>query len=210
MILDEDPDKTNIAKVWFDNYKVFDSDETHEAKDGYEWRTVDMHIAIGDDRKYDKWPDCAEANFVAEYYQDNDLENDKITVNYNGEDYVCDHVFTVLNEQRGVDNPDYKNSIKESISAVESVCQIITGDKKATLGEAIKLLDRNGIKIHPALQEAFKKIYGYTSDEGGIRHAEGMFESNVTFDDAKYMLASCCAFVNYLMPKYDDIKRKQQ
>lgn len=120
------------------------------------------------------------------------------------------HISKALSLISNRDNPDYKNSIKESISAVESVCQIITGDKKATLGEAIKLLEKNGIKIHPALQEAFKKIYGYTSDEGGIRHAEGMFESNVTFDDAKYMLVSCCAFVNYLIPKYDDIKRKLQ
>lgn len=110
MLNKEDPEKTNVAKVWFDNYKIFDSDENHEAKDGYEWRTVDMHIALGDDREYDKWPDCYEANFVAEYYQDHELENDmkNITVNYYGEDYVCDHVFTVLNEQKGVDNPDYK------------------------------------------------------------------------------------------------------
>ena len=28
---------TNIAKAWFTNYKVFESDDTHEAKDGYEW-----------------------------------------------------------------------------------------------------------------------------------------------------------------------------
>lgn len=32
-------------------------------------------------------------------------------------------------------NPDYRNSIKESISAVESMARIITGNPKATLGE---------------------------------------------------------------------------
>ncbi len=110
MILDGDPNKTNIAKVWFDNYRVFDSDETHEAKEGYEWRSVDLHIAIGDDSEYKKWSSCNESNFIGEYYQDNDWENGgkNVTVNFNGKDYVCEHVFTVLNEERDVSNPEYK------------------------------------------------------------------------------------------------------
>ncbi len=32
---------------------------------------------------------------------------------------------------------DYKNSIKESISVVESICQVIAGDEKATLGKFV-------------------------------------------------------------------------
>ena len=104
------------------------------------------------------------------------------------------------------EKPDYKNSIKESISAVESICQIITGDNKATLGQALKDLETKGISIHSALKKSFSSLYGYTSDEGGIRHAEGLFESNVTFEEAKYMLVSCCAFVNYLIAEYGKIK----
>lgn len=97
------------------------------------------------------------------------------------------------------ENKDYKNCIKESISAVESICSIIVGDEKATLGEALKKLEDKGVSLHPSLKQGFAKLYGYTSDEGGIRHAEGMFESNVTFEEAKYMLVSCSAFVNYLI-----------
>lgn len=96
---------------------------------------------------------------------------------------------------------DYKNCIKESISAVESICQIITGDSKATLGEALKIINKNGT-MHSALAQGFLKLYGYTSDQGGIRHAEGLFESNVSFDEAKYFLVSCSAFVNYLIAEY--------
>lgn len=96
-------------------------------------------------------------------------------------------------------NKDYKNCIKESISAVESICEQIIGDEKATLGEALKKLEDNGVSLHPSLKQGFSKLYGYTSDEGGIRHAEGLFESNVTFEEAKYMLVSCSAFVNYLI-----------
>lgn len=38
------------------------------------------------------------------------------------------------------ENPDYENSIKESISAVEAICEILTGikGKEATLGNMLK------------------------------------------------------------------------
>ena len=103
------------------------------------------------------------------------------------------------------ESKDYKNCIKESISAVESICQIITDDDNATLGEALKKLEDRGTKIHPAIKSAFSKLYGYTSDEGGIRHAEGLFVSDVTFEDAKFMLVSCSAFVNYLIAEFGKI-----
>lgn len=104
------------------------------------------------------------------------------------------------------ETPDYKNSIKESISAVEAICKIITGDVNSDLSKAIKKLKETGIHIHSALEQAWVKIYAYACDEGGIRHAEGLFESNVSFEDAKYMLVSCCAFVNYLIAEYGKIK----
>ena len=96
---------------------------------------------------------------------------------------------------------DYANSVKESISSVEALCQIIIGDKSATLGKAIKKLKEKGVIIPPALEWAFDKLYGYTSSEGGIRHALSEGDTPPTFDDAKYMLVSCSAFVNYLISK---------
>lgn len=104
---------------------------------------------------------------------------------------------------------DCKNCIKESISAVESICSIIVEDENATLGKAIKQLKDKGLKIHPALERAFLSFYGYTSDEGGIRHSEGMFESDVTFEEAKFMLVSCSAFVNYLTANYGKVGGKR-
>lgn len=96
--------------------------------------------------------------------------------------------------------PDYRNSIKESISAVESLCKIISKDDKATLGQALKLID-DKINLHPALKSSFSSLYGYTSDKDGIRHAL-LDETKLDFEDAKYMLVSCSAFINYLMSKY--------
>lgn len=118
------------------------------------------------------------------------------------------HIKKALSFLSNRENPDYKNSIKESISAVESICQIIAKDDNATLGVALKQLEKHGVKIHEAMRKSFSSLYGYTSDEGGIRHAEGMFESSVSFEDSKYMLVSCCAFVNYLIAEYGKINEK--
>ena len=97
-------------------------------------------------------------------------------------------------------SPDYRNSMKESILAVEAICKLITGDKKATLGRALDELQEVGVKSHPALVEGFKKLYGYTSSADGIRHAL-LEESNLSQEDAKFMLVACSAFTNYLLVK---------
>lgn len=96
--------------------------------------------------------------------------------------------------------PDYENSIKESISSVEAMCEVITGvrGKEATLGNMLKKLEKNGVVIHSALKSAFNILYGYTSDANGIRHAGDIGGKAATFEEAKFMLISCCAFINYL------------
>ncbi len=92
--------------------------------------------------------------------------------------------------------PDYRNSIKESISAVEAMARIAAKSPKATLGDALKLLERNG-QLHPSLKDGFSKLYGYTNDGDGIRHAM-LDKSAVDQSDAKYFLLSCTSFINYL------------
>ena len=100
------------------------------------------------------------------------------------------------------EHPDYKNCVKESISAVESICKIIVGDDSATLGAALKRLKEHGLEIHPSLKEGISKLYGYTCDQGGVRHGEGEVESTVTFEEAKLMMVTCSAIVNYLVSEY--------
>ena len=95
--------------------------------------------------------------------------------------------------------PDYRNSIKESISAVESLAAFVTGAEKGTLGQLIKKLE-DRVGLHPALKTAFSSLYGYTSDEGGIRHAL-MEAETIRFEDAKFFLVVCSAFVNFVKTK---------
>jgi len=111
------------------------------------------------------------------------------------------HLQQALQHLSRRENPDYRNSIKESISAVESMAREITGDPKATLGNALSILEK-GNHLHPALKKGFSAIYGYTSDEGGIRHAM-LDEPQITVTDAKFFLVSCSTFINYLKAKIE-------
>lgn len=95
---------------------------------------------------------------------------------------------------------DYRNSIKESISAVEAMCKLITGSSKVTLGDALRQIESKLGVLHPALKNAFNSLYGYTSDAEGIRHAM-LGESGLDVEDAKFMLIICSAFINYLAAK---------
>ena len=93
--------------------------------------------------------------------------------------------------------PDLRGSIKESISAVETAVKLIDGKPSATLPGAIARLKQK-VDLHQDLEKGFKSLYNYTSDSDGIRH--GLMEkSDLTPDDARYMLVSCSAFANYLL-----------
>lgn len=113
---------------------------------------------------------------------------------------VNTHLRTSLDFLSNRGNPDFRNSIKEAICAVESMCVIITGDKNATLGKALAVIEKQ-YKIHGALKSAFTSLYGYTSDSGGIRHSLLEDDIEVTMEDAKFMIVSCSAFINYLKAK---------
>lgn len=117
------------------------------------------------------------------------------------------HITNAVSFLADRDKKDYKNCIKESISAVESICKVVTQNEHATLGDALKELERKrGLK--GPLKSAFEKLYNYTNDKGGIRHADGLFTSEVTFEEAKFMIVSCSAFVNYLIAEYGKIQAK--
>jgi len=109
---------------------------------------------------------------------------------------VAVHLSAAISHLGNRQNPDYRNSIKESISAVEAIAKIISGNDKAKLGDALAELERMG-RLHGALRNSYAALYGYTSGADGIRHAL-MNEPNLTKDDAKYFLIVCTAFVNYL------------
>ena len=133
----------------------------------------------------------------------NDSEVEAVDTAANtGLDGVSAHIASAVKFLSDRKDPNYRNSVKESISAVESLLKILTENRSATLSDALKEI-KSKIEIHPALISGFEKIYAYTSDQGGIRHA--IFDTDqTTYADAKFMLVSCSAFINYLVERHPE------
>lgn len=112
------------------------------------------------------------------------------------------HIRLALRKYSDRDNPDYRNSVKESISAVESALSAFNGAKSKNLPAALGEAEKQGMVIHPALRNGISSIYGWTSDEEGVRH--GLLEDTgaVSEHEARLMLVLCAAFVNYIASKF--------
>lgn len=101
-------------------------------------------------------------------------------------------------------DPDYANAIKEAVSAVEAQTRVLAGLPHGTLGQCLKSIgERERYALHPQLQLGFTHLFGWTSDDGGVRHAQkpDLPRRISTAPDAalaRYMLVTCAAFVNYL------------
>lgn len=92
-------------------------------------------------------------------------------------------------------HPNYAKVAGEAIQGVEAAVRELVDAPSATLGEVLNSFRRNGAR-HPALIEAWLKLHGWASDEGGVRHA---FKGEAVDEDlARYVLVSCSAFIGYL------------
>ena len=112
-------------------------------------------------------------------------------------DAVRQHLEKALRLISDRTNPDYAESVKESIGAVEAECCRILG-ARGTLAEALQKIESRGIRIPSGMRDAFERLYAYTSDEKGIRHAADIGAADSTFAEASYMLVACSAFINYI------------
>ncbi len=97
-------------------------------------------------------------------------------------------------------NGDWSGSVRESIHAVEAVAVRLAPGTN-TLGAALKVIEQRGT-LHGGLKSAFASLYGYSSDQEGVRHALVFSESaQVDEADALFMLGACAAFVSYLLAR---------
>ena len=97
-------------------------------------------------------------------------------------------------------NSDWASSIRESINAVEAIA-VRLAPGTHTLGPALAALENKG-HLHGGLKAAFGSLYGFSSDEEGIRHAL-VFKKEAQVDeaDALFMLGACASFVSYLLAR---------
>lgn len=119
---------------------------------------------------------------------------------------VNEHIAQAIAHLSNKENPDYRNVIKESISAVESIARIIVKKPRIILGKAIATLQSNNvIEINSHLLVTLDKISTYTNEVA--RHAvSDDTKMIVKQEEAIFMLVTCSAFVNYLITKNENLK----
>ena len=103
----------------------------------------------------------------------------------------------------------YADSLADSIHAVESVARTIDPNNCKSLAKALKSLENAGLLKHRALNKAFMKLYGYTSNEKGIRHPlVDQSSADVGLDEAIFMFGACASFAAYLTRKHQHLTPK--
>ena len=104
----------------------------------------------------------------------------------------------LLNASSNLTAGRYADSVRESIHAVEAVLFNKTGIT-GSFTSALKEYGKSH-PMHAAFSEALVKLYGYTSNEQGVRHS--LFDkgdADVSEKDALFMFGVCAAFVTYLL-----------
>lgn len=82
---------TTAGKITFSDYDVFESDETHEALDGYEWRAVTVTLVFDDENAYNYGYSgftLLSVDYYHNYDETYDKNADTYTINYNGTDFT--------------------------------------------------------------------------------------------------------------------------
>lgn len=91
--------------------------------------------------------------------------------------------------------PDYENSIKESISAVESSLMVLLNQPSSTLGKIIKQAN-----LDPDIERLISQAYGFASNKDFVRHG-GTAESSLTKAEAEFFLEFSAASIVYIAAK---------
>ena len=94
---------------------------------------------------------------------------------------------------------DAAKAVAQAIHSVESVARVIAPNKN--FNQALATLNAESA-MHPALKDALTKLYGYASDEKGIRHP--LLESDVAkvhMPEAVFMYGACASFITYLIAR---------
>lgn len=103
----------------------------------------------------------------------------------------------------------YPDSIVDSIHAVESIVCVIDPNSNSTLGQALNSLSRDRILKHPPLVKMLETLYGWTSNEPGLRHGlKNKGAADVGLDEAMLLFGACACFVDYLASKHQQLQQQ--
>lgn len=110
------------------------------------------------------------------------------------------HYDKALQFFRSPSKPDYENTVKEAVCAVEAAGKaLFPSAKAATLGDLAKwLITTKDVSVPKALGQTLIGIYAYRSGGDGVGHG-GTVGGPATVEVAEYVLAVCASQIIYLV-----------
>lgn len=102
-----------------------------------------------------------------------------------------------------IEEPDYKNCIKEALCALESCIELTTGKPASkNFTKSLKDLQGNGkTQIPPQIAESMIKIFAYRGDGQGVAHS-APHGSKTTELEAELILNLTAAYITYVVDLY--------
>lgn len=100
--------------------------------------------------------------------------------------------------------PDFENSVKESISSVESCLMILLKEPNGTLG---KLIKRAGLDND--IERLISQAYGFASNKDFVRHG-GTTESQLGKEEAEFFLEFSGSAIVYITAKLKHVSADDQ
>lgn len=91
---------------------------------------------------------------------------------------------------------DVVAAAREAVGAVEAMGRVVLGESKLTLGEVIERLRKAG-SMPTAIGKGLAAIWGYASDEPGLRHA-GPHPPTMTDAEAQLLIDVAASAIQYL------------
>ncbi len=92
---------------------------------------------------------------------------------------------------------DLPNAVKEAVSAVEALGQIVTGSSGATLGDCVKQLRKSG-QLSAPLLKGMEELWGFASESPGVRHGS-LKDPTLERAEADYALDQAQAALRLLL-----------
>jgi len=99
------------------------------------------------------------------------------------------HYNKALKYFRNVSDPDYENTVKEAVCAVEATARVLFPSGGSTLGDVVKSITGSDVgQLPKSIANTFHGLYGFRNGGQGVGHG-GATGGAVTKEIAEYALA---------------------
>lgn len=109
---------------------------------------------------------------------------------------VHEHLKKALEFYSNRQKPDYANSVREAVTALESLVKLMAKTDMVDMGKVKQLLN---LENDPKLASSIVSLWGYASEKPGVRHAATDNQKPPTASEALLVLSTSASLISYLI-----------